>query len=119
MALPFLFEIGCEEIPDWMIPAALDSLRDQMAKLMADQKLDGQIALLDATPRRLVVRIDDLPERQADSEELAMGPPKSSGPGAAAGFARKMGVAVDELQTVQTAKGEYLASPKRSRDATR
>ena len=24
--LPFLLEIGCEEIPDWMIPGALESL---------------------------------------------------------------------------------------------
>jgi glycyl-tRNA synthetase beta chain len=109
MPLPFLLEIGCEEIPDWMIPGALDSLRDQATKLIDDQKLGGKITLLDATPRRLVLRIDDLLERQADSEELVMGPPKSSGAGAAAGFAKKMGVTADDLTTASTPKGDYFS----------
>ncbi len=57
---------------------------------------------VDATPRRLVLRAEGLLERQADVEELVMGPPKSAGPGAAAGFAKKMGTTPDQLGT-QTA----------------
>ena len=113
MPVPFLLEVGCEEIPDWMIPGALDSLRDQVAKLIEDQKLGGTITFVDATPRRLVLRVDALVERQADSEELAMGPPKSAGAGAAAGFAKKMGTSVDELKTVQSSKGEYFSFTKK------
>src|ERR1039458_164893 len=48
-------------------------------------------------------------EQQADREDLVMGPPKSAGPGAAQGFARKNNVAVEALGTEVTPKGEYLA----------
>jgi glycyl-tRNA synthetase beta chain len=109
----FLLELGVEEIPDWMIPAALDSLREQTQKLIDEQKLGGTIALLDASPRRLVMRVDGLLERQADSEELVMGPPKSAGAGAATGFAKKMSVAVDQLSVASTPKGEYFSFTKK------
>ncbi len=109
----FLLEIGCEEIPDWMIPAALESLREQTHKLIGEQKLDGSIVLLDASPRRLVMRVDGLMERQADSEELVMGPPKSAGAGAATGFAKKMSITVDQLSTASTPKGEYFSFTKK------
>ena len=33
MSLPFLLEIGTEEIPDWMIPTALENLRLSFEKL--------------------------------------------------------------------------------------
>ena len=67
-----------------------------------------------ATPRRLVLRAQDLVERQADTEELVLGPPKSVGAGAAAGFAKKMGTTPDQLKTETTAKGEYFAFTKRT-----
>ncbi len=113
MPVPFLLEIGCEEIPDWMIPAALDDLRTQMTKLFIEQNLVGSVSWIDATPRRLVLRADDLIERQADSEEIVMGPPKSAGAGAAGGFAKKMGVTVADLATVSNAKGEYFSYTKK------
>ena len=50
-----------------------------------------------------------MPEKQADSQELISGPPKSGGAGAAQGFAKKMGVTVDDLATITTPKGEYFA----------
>ncbi|MBS1832084.1 MAG: glycine--tRNA ligase subunit beta, partial [Acidobacteria bacterium] len=109
MPVPFLLEIGCEEIPDWMIPAALEDLKAQFEKLMESASLGGTVAWVDASPRRLVLRADNLIERQADSEEVAMGPPKSAGPGAATGFAKKMGVSIDDLKTAKTAKGEYFS----------
>ncbi len=108
MPVPFLLEIGCEEIPDWMIVSALEDLQTQFTKLFIEQKLEGSVSWIDATPRRLVLRADNLIERQADSEEIAMGPPKSAGAGAAGGFAKKMGVTVADLNTVSTPKGEYF-----------
>ena len=102
MSVPFLLEIGCEEIPDWMIVAALKNLQELLEKLIAEHNLGGKVVWTDATPRRLVVYIEDLIERQADSEEVVMGPPKSAGAGAAAGFAKKMGVPQESLKTVKT-----------------
>ena len=91
MSLDFLLEIGTEEIPHWMIPGALA----QLAKL----DLLGATPRLDATPRRLVVRAEGLPERTPDAEQVVKGPPISSGDKAAAGFARKQGADPSALRT--------------------
>ncbi len=80
----FLLEIGTEEIPHWMIPGAL--------KQLAAMNLFGVTPQVDATPRRLVVRADGLPERTPDEEQIIKGPPLSAGDKAAAGFAKKQGV---------------------------
>ncbi len=101
--LPFLLEIGTEEIPDWMIPAALESLRVLFEKL----DIAHDSVTLDATPRRLVLRADGLPARQADSEERVLGPAKSAKQQAVAGFARKHGVAPEALTVESTPKGDY------------
>ena len=100
MSLHFLLEIGTEEIPHWMIPGAIE----QLAKI----DLLEASPQVDATPRRLVIRASGVPEKQADSQEIISGPPKSGGAGAAQGFAKKMGVTVDDLTTTATPKGEYF-----------
>jgi glycyl-tRNA synthetase beta chain len=103
MTLPFLLEIGTEEIPDWMIPNALENLHLLFEKL----EIPHESVTLDATPRRLVLRVDGLPERQADSEERVLGPAKSAPPQAVAGFARKQGIKPEDLAVESTPKGEY------------
>ena len=109
MSLPFLLEIGSEEIPDWMIPSALESLRLLFEKL----ELPHESVTLDATPRRLVLRAEGLPERQPDSKERVLGPAKSAPPQAVAGFARKQGVSPEQLAIETTPKGEYYALVKK------
>ena len=66
VSLPFLLEIGTEEIPDWMIEPALESLRSAVSRKQSTVTAD---ATMDATPRRLVLRADRLPEQQADERE--------------------------------------------------
>ncbi len=109
MSLPLLIEIGTEEIPDWMIPSALESLRLLFEKLAVPY----ESVSMDATPRRLVLRAEGLPERQADSEERVMGPAKSAPAQAVAGFARKQGVKPEDLSVETTAKGEYYSFLKK------
>lgn len=113
MSLPFLLEIGTEEIPDWMIVSALNQLQDHFQSMLDGHSLGGRVAWTGATPRRLALSAGGLIERQADTEELVMGPPKSAGAGAAAGFARKMGVTAAALGTESTAKGEYFSFRKK------
>jgi glycyl-tRNA synthetase beta chain len=96
MSLPFLLEIGTEEIPDWMIDGALESLKGRLEDL-------GIGARMDATPRRLVARAEGLPERLPDSEERVTGPRKSAPEKAIEGFARKHGVSPAALAI----EGEY------------
>jgi glycyl-tRNA synthetase beta chain len=109
MSLPFLFEIGTEEIPDWMIPGALANLRE----LFVELDIPHDSVTLDATPRRLVLRAEGLPARQADSEERVLGPAKSAPPQAVAGFARKQGVKPEDLAIAATPKGEYYSFVKK------
>src|SRR5581483_10080201 len=103
MSVPFLLEIGTEEIPDWMIPGALESLRSLAVAAVPGL---GEVTM-DATPRRLVMRATNVPEKQADQEELVQGPAKAAPPKAVEGFARKLGVKVENLQVQSTGKGEY------------
>jgi glycyl-tRNA synthetase beta chain len=91
----FLLEIGTEEIPHWMIPGAL--------KQLSELNLLGAQPRVDATPRRLVVQADGVPERTPDEQQIVKGPPLSAGERAAAGFAKKQGV---ELSALVPA-GEY------------
>jgi len=114
VSLPFLLEIGTEEIPDWMIVPALNNLQDMFQSLLDQHVLGGRVTSVDATPRRLVLRAEGLLERQADVEELVLGPPKSAGAGAAAGFAKKMGTTPEQLGTHSTPKGTYSCFTKRT-----
>lgn len=107
MSVPFLLEIGTEEIPDWMIPGALESLRGLFEEALAKSSLHAEGIALDATPRRLVLRAAALAERQADSEERLTGPAKSAPAKAVEGFARKLGVQPADLAVEATVKGEY------------
>jgi glycyl-tRNA synthetase beta chain len=85
-----LFEIGVEELPaNACIEAGL-----QLPEL-AREHLGAQTLELYIGPRRLAFPVD-LPERTDD--EWIKGPPESLRDRAAEGFARKQGVAVDELQ---------------------
>ncbi len=106
----FLFEIGVEEIPDWMIEPALADLSRLLLEGFDKLRLrtDGAPHLETyATPRRLVVYSPDLIDRQPDIEELLTGPPvKVSGP-AKESFARKLGIDPAQLQPASTPKGEY------------
>jgi glycyl-tRNA synthetase beta chain len=102
-----LLEIGVEEIPDWMIEPALQSLDSNLAPVM--EKLGGGQAWTDATPRRLIYRSRYTLDKEPDEDTLVQGPSLSAGEKAAAGFARKMGVAVTELSPMDTGKGLYFS----------
>lgn len=99
-----LLEIGVEEIPDWMIDAALTHLRDGFSKHAG--ALSGTIELLDATPRRLVLMATGLQAQLGDVEQVVPGPYLSAGEKAAQGFARKNGATVEALARQTDAKGE-------------
>jgi glycyl-tRNA synthetase beta chain len=127
----FLFEIGLEEVPARMIAGAqAELLRRVLAMLARHALLSPDFdPLTDAqsysTPRRLAVLVRGVLDRQDDLREDVVGPAvkiafKDGKPTPAAeAFARKNGVAVDELRTVQAPKGEYLSatSLKKGRSA--
>jgi glycyl-tRNA synthetase beta chain len=84
-----LLEIGCEELP-----AAACREAGAQLPLLAERELTAPTQVF-VGPRRLALFFDEVPERTP--EEWAKGPPVALREKAAAGFAKKHGVAVDEL----------------------
>lgn len=112
----FLWEIGCEEIPARMLPEAVEQFRLNMAKALGEARLTFESIESHGTPRRLMVAVGGLADRQPEGVEERRGPPVSSAfdkdgrpSKAAEGFARSCGVTVGELRKVNTPKGEYLS----------
>src|ERR1700722_16661764 len=108
-----LLEIGAEEIPDWMLPGALQYLGDALGELFRQNQLGGENIRTDATPRRLVVRAEGIVARQPDSVERVWGPAKSAPEAAVAGFAKKQGVGVDALEVLSDGKAEKYSYVRR------
>jgi glycyl-tRNA synthetase beta chain len=86
-----LLEIGCEELP-------AGACREAEAQLpeLARAHIGATPTQLFIGPRRLAFLIDDLPEQTVD--EWVKGPPEDLRDRAAAGFAKKHGVSVEELE---------------------
>lgn len=118
-----LIELGCEEIPASWLPPLTQQIGEHVAARLKTLRLAAESPVETySTPRRLTVRVARLAERQTDLEDLLMGPPVAASFGAdgqptpaAAGFARKQGVAVAELERVETPKGVYLGYRNRVR----
>lgn len=110
-----LFEIGTEEIPAGYIQPALDALAAGAANKLNDLQLGFADILTFGTPRRLALGITVLQGQQADRRVEHIGPSIKAGldaegrfTKAAIGFARSKGLEPEQLQRVQTDKGEYL-----------
>ncbi len=110
-----LFEIGTEELPAGFQKPALAQLQENFVRMAKELKLSHGTVTTLGTPRRLALLVDDIADSQPDSREELLGPSKQAGfdadgnpTRAAMGFARSKGADVDDLQVVETEKGEYL-----------
>ena len=114
----FLFEIGLEEIPARMIAGAQAELEKRVIAMLERERLvaPGVTAKSFSTPRRLAVWVGEVAARQEDVSEEMLGPATKIAykdgvaTPAAVAFAKKAGIAVEELKTVTTPKGEYLSA---------
>lgn len=111
-----LLEIGTEEIPSGYIEDGLKELKRLAETRLEEARVPvgGGLETL-GTPRRLVLLGRDVAGRQEDTVQEVTGPPvraafdASGNPTKAGlGFARKQGVAVEDLGRVDTPKGEYV-----------
>ena len=112
-----LIEIGAEEIPAGYIAPALTSLSDLLSAKMSAARIDHGHFRTYGTPRRLVVEVSDVAEKQTALTAEMTGPPARvgfDGDGnptvAAEKFAEKVGVPVSRLKVVNTARGAYLSA---------
>ena len=110
-----LLEIGSEEIPAGYIEPALEALKSNLLKKMADARLSCGEAKVFATPRRLAIMVEDVADKQESVTEEMTGPPEKVGYDAdkkptvaAQKFAEKAGVSVKSLKVKETEKGRYL-----------
>ncbi len=114
----FLLEIGLDEVPARMIAGAEAELGRRVNDLLTRERLlaDGAKLTTYSTPRRLAVLVEGVRTSQADSEEQLTGPSwnvafKDGAPTKAAeAFAKKAGVAIEALEKVTNAKGEYVGA---------
>ena len=115
-----LLEIGTEEIPAGFIPQALMDLGSLAKKELEASRIDFNGIKTLGTPRRLVLVIESVSEKQRDEETKKIGPSKQSAfdekgnpTKAAIGFAKSQSVPVESLTMIQTEKGEYVCAVKK------
>ncbi len=116
----YLLEVRSEEIPARMLEPGVRELATRVFEELMSRNLGPREVETGFTPRRLFLRLAGVPEREPDREEQVMGPPvraayaaDGSPTQALAGFAKRTGVAPEELSRVTTDKGEYLAAVKK------
>ena len=114
-----IWEIGTEEIPAGFIPQALSDLENLAKKEFEANQIDIKGIRTLGTPRRLVLFIESVSEKQRDVETKKMGPSKQAAfdskgnpTKAAIGFAKSQSVPVESLKVAQTDKGEYVCAVK-------
>ncbi len=116
MSRRLVFEIGVEELPAGYVPPALEQMAAAAGPMLDGLRLEhGAIRTL-GTPRRLVLMIEDVADRQPDYDEEAVGPAARAAfddagqpTKALLGFCRGKGVDPGAVRRVETPKGEYVA----------
>jgi len=110
-----LVELGTEELPPKDLKTLGLAFRDGMLAGLADRGLSHGEARWFATPRRLAVLVEDVAESAPAKELELLGPPADRArdetgawTAAAEGFARKQGLAPDDLEFIDTPKGRRL-----------
>lgn len=108
-----LLEVRAEEIPARMLPGAMQELGTRLFEELMARGLSPASMDTAFTPRRLVLILRGLPEKERDRKEEVLGPPVKNAFDAAgrptaavAAFAKKCGVAEADLRIVEAAKGK-------------
>ncbi len=118
-----LFEIGVEEIPSNLIAYGMKKMEELAGKLFKENRLEFGGIETYGTPRRLILYVPLLAEKQTSFSEEITGPPKKisydeSGKLTQAGFkfAQAQGVSPGSLKVKTTLKGEYLCVLKKKKE---
>lgn len=119
-----LIEIGTEELPPKALRALSSAFAGGIEGGLAERRLEHGAVRPYASPRRLAVLVENVPNAQADREVELKGPPVSvafdddgNPKPAATAFAKKAGVDVGALERLATDKGEWLVCRTTERGA--
>ena len=114
-----LFELGCEELPPKSLKTLRDALQQEVSTRLAAIGLHAEQVLAYAAPRRLAIVLNNIDAQQADRTEEKRGPAavaafdaEGKPTKALEGFMRGAGITVDQLERVDTPKGEWLVYRK-------
>ena len=117
MSQTLLLELGCEELPARQLRKQAELLLNGLLKRLIDGGLCEESAQHRwlATPRRLAVLIEGVQARQADRVLERKGPAEKAAfdeqgrpTQAALGFARSVGLDVDQLDRLENEQGRWL-----------
>ena len=116
-----LLEVGCEELPATFVRKAYTDLAQRLSARLAELGVGGGEPVAMGTPRRLIVSIPDVAERQADATKPTRGPGLKAAydaegrpTGALLGFLRGQGVGVEAVRDDGTYVWIDKAIPGRS-----
>lgn len=114
-----LLEIGLEEMPSAFLSQLVEDYKRVTETKLSNQRLAFKGIKVFATPRRLVLLVEELAEKQEDARIENRGPKKKAAfdaqgqpTKAALGFARGQGVEVESLEIREVAGIEYLFAIK-------
>lgn len=117
----FVLEIGSEELPARFLPGEEAELRARFTAALEEAGIDYAGLRVMSTPRRAVVLLDGVNPVQREKVEEISGPPcrvayaaDGTPTRALEGFVRTNRLSLDDVYTITTDKGEYVAVRKRS-----
>lgn len=110
-----LYEIGIEEMPSRFVESTLNQLKENLNKSLNEKRIHFENIDTFATPRRLVLVVNNIAQRQTDFEEEVKGPSKKISldkdgkfTKAAQGFMRGKGLSEKDVYFKNIDGEEYL-----------
>ena len=114
-AQDLLIEIGTEELPAKHQLSLAESLSEGISQALNEAKLSNLSPKVFATPRRIGIVIEQVESLQSSQQQQKLGPNIASAydshgmPSLACiGFAKSVGVSIDQLETIETPKGQRV-----------
>lgn len=110
-----ILEVGLEEVPAHFMPPALSQLKELTEAKLAEERLTFDSVKTYGTPRRIVLIVEGMSDKQGDLAKEVRGPAKkaaydeSGKPSKALqGFMRSQGVTEEALEVRQAGNAEYI-----------
>lgn len=115
MSNKYLLEIGTEELPARLIDGALEQFKTNTEEMLKDERISYENIEIYATPRRLVLIVEGLADKQDTLEEIVKGPAKriayddKGNPSKALqGFMKGQGVELEQIEIKEHNNEEYI-----------
>jgi glycyl-tRNA synthetase beta chain len=105
-----LLELFSEEIPARLQAKAADDLKALITNGLVEAGLTYEGAQAHATPRRLVLSVEGLNARAADTREERKGPRVDAPQPAIEGFLKSTGLTLDQLSKQDDKKGQFYVA---------